>query len=361
MNWLYNILGTMLGWFSSITGGKYALGLLLYALVFKLLLLPFAIKQQKNQIAMAKLTPKIALIRAKYKGRYDRVTQQKMQQEIMELQQKEGYSPFSGCLPMLIQLPLIIFLYNVIRKPLSFIAKISNETIVAVNNIVNPDAIVDKAGSVDQISLISKINEYLSRSGNLLGADKLAEAGLNVDKIPDFTLFGVNLAETPSIARISILVLIPVLAAAFQWFTMWLTRRVNGNAMQVQSGDAQTQMSMRIMDIVMPLMTLFIAFGFSGMLGLYWIYQSIISIVQMLILAKAMPIPRYTEEEIKAIRKAEREQEKAQKAALKQQPKYRSLHYIDEDDYDELPEVKNQTTVLNGKPVKKDDVPEIKD
>ena len=353
-NWLYKLLGTMLGWFSTITG-SYALGLLLYALVFKILFLPFTIKQQKNQIAMAKLTPKVALIRAKYKGRTDRASQQKMQQEIMEFQQKEGYSPFSGCLPMLIQLPLIIFLYNVIRKPLSYIAKVSNETIVNVYNIVvKPETAIEKAGSVDQITLISKLYEHVDK----WGAGEIEAAGLDVGMIPNFRLFGVNLAETPSLPNFSILVLIPVLAALSQWFTMWLTRKINGNGMQVQ-GDSQTQASMRIMDLAMPVMTLVIAFRFSAMLGLYWIYQSIISVIQTLILAKAMPIPKYTEEEIKAIRKAEKEQEKAQKAALKQQPKYRSLHYIDEDDYDELPEMKNNSS--NSKKKNSSDTPEIKD
>ena len=101
LEWLYELVGTMLSWFSSLFGGTYAIALLLYALLFKLLFLPFSIKQQKNQIKMAKLTPKIQLIRAKYKGRNDQVSQQKMQQEIMEFQQKEGYSPFSGCLPLL--------------------------------------------------------------------------------------------------------------------------------------------------------------------------------------------------------------------------------------------------------------------
>lgn len=352
MDWLYELLGTMLGWFSSIMGGSYALALLLYALVFKILFLPFAIKQQKNQIAMAKLTPKVTLIRAKYKGRNDRVTQQKMQQEIMELQQKEGYSPFSGCLPMLIQLPLIIFLYKVIRKPLSYIAKVSSDDVIkAVTALVSPDK------ALDEISLISKINEYVANDP--MGKINLENAGLNIEAIPNFNLFGVNLAATPSLANFSILVLIPVLAAAFQWLTMWLTRKLNGNAMQMATADGQTQASMTIMDLVMPLMTLFIAFGFSGMLGLYWIYQSIISIVQMFILAKAMPIPKFTEEEIKAMRKAAKEQEKAQKAALKQQPKYRSLHYIDEDDYEELPEIKKSNS--NTKKNDSSNVPEIKD
>ena len=103
----------MLSAFSSFTG-SYALALLLYALIFKIVFIPFGIKQQKNQITMAKLRPKIALIEKKYAGRHDQVTLRKKQEEIMELQQKEGYSVFSGCLPLLLQLPIIILLYNVI-------------------------------------------------------------------------------------------------------------------------------------------------------------------------------------------------------------------------------------------------------
>lgn len=351
LNWLYELFGSLLYWFSSICGGSYALALLLYALVFKILFLPFSIKQQKNQIAMAKLTPKIELIKAKYKGRTDRVTQQKMQEEIMALQQKEGYSPFSGCLPLLIQFPIIIFLYNVIRNPLSYICNASKDTITylyrTVNGIAEDVAVTFK--SIDQISLIAKIEER--------GIDIMTFGAKRA--IPDFHLFGMNLAEEPSLTNFSLLVLIPVIAAASQWFTMWITRKLNGNAMGAASGqDAQAQASMRIMDIAMPLMTLFIAFGFSGMLGLYWIYQSFISVAQTFIIAKVMPLPKYTEEEIKAMRKAQREQEKAQKAALKEQPKYRSLHYIDEDDYDELPEVKTNNS---NKKMNSSDAPEIKD
>ena len=93
-------LGKMLGFLSF--GGSYVIGLLFYALVFKIVFVFFAIKQQKNQIKMAKLAPKIALIRAKYKGRNDQVTMRKQQEEIMKLQQDEGYSPLAGCLPLLI-------------------------------------------------------------------------------------------------------------------------------------------------------------------------------------------------------------------------------------------------------------------
>ncbi len=347
----------MLAWFSSIFGGSYALALLLYALLFKILFLPFSIKQQKNQIAMAKLAPKIELIKAKYRGRTDQPTMQKQQQEIMELQQKEGYSPWSGCLPMLLQLPIIVFLYNVIRGPLSYICKLEDEAVRAIHKIVTGATELAEFKSIDQIGLIGKINEYGVESA------ALAEYSEQLAKLPDFTLFGkLNLAATPSLANFSWLVLIPVLAAALTWLSMFLSRKWNSNSLS-QGQDAQAAASMKIMDLMMPLMTLWIAFSFSGMLGVYWIYQSALGILQTFILSRVMPLPRYTEEELKEMRKAQKAAEKAQKAALKQQPKYRSLHYIDEDDYDELPELKAKdvNSATDKKATGGIDIPDIKD
>jgi YidC/Oxa1 family membrane protein insertase len=146
MNWLYNIFGTILSFFNQITG-SYALALVLYALVFKIVFLPFSIKTQKNQIAMAKLRPKLAKIEKKYAGRNDRATLQKKQQEIMELQQKEGYNPLSGCLPMLLQLPLILLIYAVIRSPISYIATNDGTSVERYNEIIE-DGVTDEEWAV---------------------------------------------------------------------------------------------------------------------------------------------------------------------------------------------------------------------
>ena len=348
----------MLGWFSDITG-SYAIALLLYAFVFKILFLFFSVKQQKNQIAMAKLTPKVELIKAKYKGRIDQASMRKQQEEIMELQRKEGASPLAGCLPLLIQFPIIIFLYNVIRRPLSYIARISDEVIINVNTLINGTETPFK--SIDQILLIGKIKEFDSNGGTA----QLYDAGITesmINDLPSFELWGLDLASNPSFSPISWLVLIPFIAAGFQWLSMFIMRKVNGNnANQLVEQTAETKMSMGMMDIMMPLMTVFFAFSFSAMMGLYWIYQSILGIIQSVIIAKIMPIPKFTEEEIKAIRKAQRAQEKTQKTIIKAQPKYKSLHYIDEDDYDELPEVKKAPPASGKGSVSGQNKPEIKD
>lgn len=355
LDWLYEFLGTLLYWFSQIFGGNYVFGLILYALLFKVLFIPFTIKQQKNQIKSARLAPKIALIKAKYKGRNDRVTQQKMQQEIMDFQQKEGYSPFSGCLPLLLQMPIIIFLYNVIRNPLSYICRIPENVI---NYFYTTYGVSASDGG--EIALISKLQEnsvnIMSGSVNIDGVDTAIGA---VRDIPSLDLFGLNMGDEPAIA--SLLVIIPILVALSQWFTMWITKKINGNPMMLES-DQQNQTSLKIMDLVMPLMTLWFAFNMPALLGVYWIYQSVFSILQSLIMAKAMPIPKFTEEDVKALRKAEKEAEKINRQALKEQPKIRSLHYIDEDDYEELPEVKSKTQPQkNNKSTFGDTPPEIKD
>ena len=332
-DWLYELLGSMIAWFSNtLGGGYYVVGIFFYALLFKLVFIPFTIKQQQNQIAMAKLTPKIELIRAKYKGRTDQVTMQKQQQEIFELQQAEGYNPLSGCLPLLIQLPIITFLYQVIRNPLSHICGLSDNEVIAINALFGGDANA-AIKSIDQIQLVSKITSNSS----------IDLSAYDLSKLPDFTFFGVgDLGARPEI--ISWLALIPIIAAALTWLSMFLSKKWNGSANVAQDQqsqqNAQMQQSTKMMELMMPAMTLFMAFGFSSMMGIYWIYQSALGILQTYLMSKLMPIPRYTEEELKAMRKAQKQAEKAQRQALKAQPKVRSLHYIDEDDYDTLPEVK---------------------
>ena len=377
--WLYKLLGAMLGFFGDHLGG-YAIALLLYALIFKIVFLPFSIKQQKNQIAMAKLTPKIELIKAKYKGRTDQRTMQKQQEEIMELQKNEGYSPLSGCLPLLIQLPLIMLLYTVINNPLSYIAKTTeafedadkNEVILEVYKGITDDEEIDKLDKLQkgsEIKIINEINKYVDNYDGRFGTEgkfatkegrieHIKSYGLDYDTIPNFYIGNTNLAETPSLKNLSLLCLIPFVAAGAQWVSMWLTRKFNGNN-QMQMQDSQTQASMKIMDLIFPAMTLFMAFSFSAMLGLYWIYQTLLGLLQSFILAKAMPLPKFTEEEIKSMQKAKKEAEKAQREAAKSQPKYRSLHYIDDDDYDVLPDAPKSES-SNDKPMS-GDMPEIKD
>ena len=370
LDWVMYGIGWFLGQLTKIFGGYYAISIFIFALLIKIVFLPFAIKQQKTQIKSAKLQPKIALIRAKYRGRDDQVTMRKMQEEIMQLQQKEGASPMSGCLPMLIQLPFIIALYNIVIDPLRYVLGQSQALSAALGTYVSTARAAGGLGMAvssgkSTISLLSMASGHLEGLKDFLflknaGAcyDALSSVG-----IPNFNLFGVSLADTPSFHPITILVLIPIIAAFSQWLTMFLTKKWNGNAAQINNDPttAQANASMKIMDLFMPGMTLVMTFTFSALLGLYWFYQSIIAILQAYLLNKFMPMPRYSEEEIKAIHKAQKEAEKAQRAAAKEQPHYKSLHYIDDDDYEDLPALEQDENKTRKKPSGQMELPEIKD
>lgn len=349
LNWINQLLGTMLYGFSYIFQGKYVFGLLLYALLFKILFLPFAIKQQKNQIKMAKLTPQIELIKAKYRGRTDQPTLQKQQQEIMELQQKEGYNPMSGCLTLLLQFPVIILLYNVIREPLSHICRLTADEIQNIKVFIGSNA-------GDQIGLAVDIQNWM----NANPGNEALNCFKYIYRLPDLTLFKTNLGDIPSLTEFSWLVIIPVLAAVLTWLSMFLTRKWNNNPAATPAADAQANASMKMMDLMMPAMTLWMAFSFYGLLGIYWIYQSALGILQTFVISKAMPMPKYTEEELKEMKKAQKAAEKAQRSAAKAAPKYRSLHYIDDEDYETLPELTEEQKTTKKAPDGMD-IPEIKD
>lgn len=132
MNFIYVIIGWIMKLCYSISFNNYILTLLIFALVMQVLLFPFGIKQQKSTVKRAALRPKEEEIARKYRGRNDRQTQQKMQMEIQEMYKAEGYSPTAGCLPLLIQFPIIIALFGVVRMPLTYTTGL-NDTKVGVS------------------------------------------------------------------------------------------------------------------------------------------------------------------------------------------------------------------------------------
>ena len=359
-------IGKFLGLLTKLFGGYYVLALILFALIVEIIMLPIGIKQQKNMIGLAKLRPAMAKIEKKYAGRHDPVTMQKKREEMMALQQKEGYSPFSGCLPMLLQLIIVGFiLYPIIINPVYYMLNQSEDfsnalLYYATAPVATGGLGFDLSSKGNVIELLSLLNEeniqgIASFAPIANGAEILAK--FNELPIPNFTIFGgfINLGEIPKFA--SILILVPILNIGAQWLTMFLSKRWNQNGTNPAVQDGQTAASMRIMEILPLALTFFILFQIPAMIGVYWLIRSLISLGKQYLIKLAMPIPKYTEAEIKEMEKAERERQKAQKAALKAQPKFRSLHYIDDDDYEELPEVKNQA---DNKHVS-DDAPEIKD
>ncbi|MBP3436360.1 MAG: YidC/Oxa1 family membrane protein insertase [Clostridia bacterium] len=322
--------------------GSYAVALLFFTIVLNLVLFPLSIKQQKTQIGSAKLRPQIYAIEKKYAGRNDRKTQEKKQQEIMALQQEAGFSPLSGCLPMLIQLPLIMILYRIVYMPLTYITNFTSDVITGLKNGINTviaglgegsslalGALTDKSTEVDILSHFRQ----LTAAGHTI-PDIASETVAAMQEL-NFSLFGLDLTATPSIVHISWLIIIPILTFVASFLSMKLSRKMMGNVPQpAQTQDNKT--SNIIMDIMMPAMSLFISFSLPAALGVYWIYNSVIGIGRQYVLNLIMPLPKYTDEELKLLEKEARERAKRNPAQFEDRVSEKSLHHIDDedDDYD---------------------------
>ncbi|MBQ7160129.1 MAG: YidC/Oxa1 family membrane protein insertase [Clostridia bacterium] len=332
---------------SIVCGGHYAFTLILYALAMKILLFPFGIKQQKNSIKQAKLRPKEQAIREKYAGRTDRATQQKVQMEIQELYQREHFSPFAGCLPMLLQLPIIFALYRVVYNPLYHVVGLATDKITQISgNLIRSGLWTSPTvrGDIDVLGSLTKLTpeQYSAAVRNITDVAQ--------NDLPKVSLFGLDLAASPTQGGSFWYYLIPILVFVSSYLSMKLMRKFSYQP--TQNGDAGK--SLKIMDFAMPALSAFFAIQFPALLGLYWIYQSLLGVLQQIILYKMYPLPQFTEEDYAAARreilgKGENKKKKPS-GPRKYNPK--SLHHIDDDDFDggedEDSEEEKRPTLLNG-------------
>ena len=331
--------GYVMKWCNSLVGNRYILALLLFALIFEILLLPFGIKQQKNSRKQAKLRPKEMAIRKKYNGRTDPASKQKMQQELQEMYQKEGYNPMGGCLPMLIQFPIIIALFNIVYNPLKYICGLSTDAINAL--IVKVNSFSEFAGktynATRNIDLMADIKTIMLKYGENAfdGVEGFSDKITSVADIPNLTMFGgkIDLAGIPSFNPPTWLLLIPVLTFVAYFFSMKINRKLMYQAAQ---NDAAMGCSNKVMDITMPLMSVFITFGVPAALGVYWIFKCIIGVLKQFILSLVMPMPKFTDEEMKAAEKEYSEKEIKTPRRASGGQKHRSLHYIDDEEYEDV-------------------------
>ncbi len=325
--------------------GGYALALLIFALICQIVLFPFGIKQQKNSQKQARLRPKENVIRKKYNGRTDRASQMKMNEEIQLLYQEEHFSPFAGCLPLLIQLPIIFSLFNVIRRPLTYIVDMKDSLILKLNNFL-AEAQVSGFKVIEEVKNIKNIDELkiLNNIGaNTEGIATHFAEELEGLQLPNFTLGPLDLTLVPSqvfgTTQGWLLFIIPVATFLSAYFGQKITRKFSYQP----ATSAESASSMKLMNIMMPLFSGYIAFTWSASLGLYWTYRSILSVVQQILLSKMFPIPTFTDEELKAEEKAylAKQKGRAPKAAVNPDaPKRKSLIF-DDDDEETMPEIKN--------------------
>lgn len=260
-------LGLLLNFIYGIIA-NYGWSLVVFTLAVKIILLPLSLKQQKSMTKMQLVQPRMNELQEKYGN--DR---QKLSEETMKLYKEYNISPMGGCLPMLIQLPVLFGLYYVIREPLAYMFGFAIEKIWELQAVYN----IFPYGVTTQIDIAKAA--YVAQ----------AEGAINFD------FLGLDLAGIPSFANN--LWIIPVIAGATTFLSSAVTNWINGKdkkkdepakPQRVLNPEAKqpanTQSTMKTMTYIMPIMTGWIAFSFPAALGLYWAISNVLSVAQTVVL-----------------------------------------------------------------------------
>lgn len=265
---------------------NYGLAIILFTVIIKLILLPLNVRSQKAMKKQQKIQPIIAELQQKYAN-----DQEKLQKETMKIYKENNISMTGGCLPMLIQFPILIGLYQVIQRPLSYLAGVDWMQQAVIDKVyMLRDAMADSIGN-----LATATEETLARSSQIQ-LSRWAEIinGSSDPWVINFNFLGLDLANAPSAAfnylmRLDFsnwntiaLLLIPILAVVASVFSMKITQAQSGQK-QNQGNDNANQMT-KTMGLMMPLMTAFFTLTLPSGLGIYWIISSVMQILQQLLL-----------------------------------------------------------------------------
>ncbi|MDY5613117.1 membrane protein insertase YidC [Dysosmobacter sp.] len=261
---------------------SYGVAIILFTVAIKLIMLPFQIKSKKSIIRMNRMSGKMQEIQKKYAN-----NQAKMNEEMQKLYEEEGVSPMSGCLWSFIPLPILIALYSIIRQPITHFMMIPKETALGL---------LDKAAAagvdISALTMTTKDTVQFSSYGQIGLVKAITSQCPQVAESVDgwinlnYSFLGMDLTATPweavksftFSAAIIGLILIPILAGGFQ-----LLMSIYMMKSQPQQNGAG---SMKGMMYMMPLMSVYIGFIMPAALGVYWIAQSVFSLIQEVIMTK---------------------------------------------------------------------------
>ena len=263
---------------------SYGLAIILFTLVIKLILLPFQIKSKKSMMRMSRMSGKMQEIQKKYAN--NRI---KMNEELQKLYAEEGINPMSGCLWSFLPLPILLALYSIIRQPITHFMMLSSDVVQDLIAKVSA-AGIDLTGIATMKDGVAQLDAYGQINLVKVITSQLPDAVSNVEGwIPmNYDFLGIDLTTNPWDAvknfafswEIIGLILIPILAGGFQFLFSMITLK-----QQAKQGGAAVGYTKSMM-YMMPLFSVYIAFLMPAALGIYWIAQSVFSLVQEVLMNK---------------------------------------------------------------------------
>ena len=239
---------------------NYALSIILFTIIVKLILLPFQYKNKKGMKKMQAINVEAQRIQKKYARSRDKT---KMNEEIQALYEREGYNPMSSCLLTFITLPIMMGLYYVVRKPMTYMMGLSEATMSSIASAIGTT--FDPKAIYGQIELTRAVHENWDKVG--------AFVSQGLENI-DFSFFGVDLASIPTLSNPSLMWLFPIIAGLTSLGSTLIMQKMQGN------NDAMNNPGMKTTMMLMPLMMVWICFSTPAALALYWIVNTVITCIQ---------------------------------------------------------------------------------
>ena len=292
LGWILNVIYEFLSMFGI---ENAALCIVLFTFLVKSLMFPLTLKQQKFTKISSKMNPELMKIQEKYKGKRDEVSMRKQQLETQAVYQKYGANPTSGCLPMLITLPILFALYRVIYIIPAYIGDIRElyaaiaEPLSQTNGFATVLAEKFNAVGLSADSSINSIIDVLTKftTGNWAELANQFPAlsdiiTTNSDKIIQINslIGGLNIADTP-VTKIWPGVIIPILAVVTQWYSTKQMTDANG-----MDKNAPGASSMKAMNTFMPLFSGFMCLTLPIGIGIYWVAGAVFQIIQQFAINK---------------------------------------------------------------------------
>ena len=268
--------------------GNVAIAIILFTIIVKLCMLPLSIKQQKLAKLNSVMSPEIRAINEKYKDKKnDQNAMMKMQEETKAVYEKYGVSQMGGCVQMLIQMPILLALYQVFRFIPLYITQLKN---LFTAFLTDNGGIMSASGYTDTMkqfgenidwtnvnTAITEINKFSTENWEALRdafpafSDIIASSHASLEQMNTF--LGVNMSQEPGFG-LTLAFLIPVLSGLSQFISVKVAQ---GNT--PVDDDNPMAASMRMTTYIFPLMSAFIAISVPAGLGLYWIATSVIQTI----------------------------------------------------------------------------------
>ncbi|MDR0951414.1 MAG: membrane protein insertase YidC [Oscillospiraceae bacterium] len=258
--------------------GNYGVALILFALLLTVIFLPFRAKSKRSMMRSAKLTPLMKELEKKYEG--DKV---KYQEAVGKLYKQEGINPMSGCLWSFLPLVFILMIYRIIRLPLTVLMNIGEDKLAQITEKATQlSGGALSGGAYEQLEIVRVVSDNFDQFRNI--SDKLIPLnfnflGLNLGDIPTWQVWKIDFSDPKIWLPALGLFLIPLISAGLNYVAMMISTKTN-------PAQAATAGSMKMMNMLMPLMSLWICFTVPALLGVYWIANSMFNTAQDFALTK---------------------------------------------------------------------------